>query len=82
MKKHILGISTILSLCLSQGIYAEDETFYYDEDEEFFSQGKVVGKDSGEFEHHRKMEQLRNWTIAIGSTILGVTTLVLVGHNK
>ena len=81
MKKYLLSIFAVCSLILSPSLKCEEETFYYDEDEEYFNQGTVVGQDTGEYAKAKRRAKMRSWTIAVGSTILGITTLVLVGKN-
>lgn len=81
MKKKFFTLLTLLSFTFAQSGSAHEETFYYDEDEEYFNQGTVVGQDTGEYERAVRRTKMRNWTVAVGSVALGITTLVLVGKN-
>ena len=62
----------------------DDDIFYTDEDDELFNRGKFVGIDSDDYLRARRKERNKNWAIALGTTALGIATVVFVGqnHNK
>lgn len=82
MKKWISFV-TICSILTSPFLCAE-EIFYTDEDESIFNRGKFVGQENQDYLRAQQREKTKNWSIALGSTAIGIATLILVkqNHNK
>lgn len=87
MKKPILCI-TILGLIFSRGAFADDACcapeptkVYYDETDDCFNKGKFVGRESDDYLKSIRRAKQRNWALAVGTTAVGVLTLILVGKN-
>lgn len=69
------------SVAYSEDGIVDDNLFYTDEDDELFNRGTFVGADDNAYLIAARRERTKNWAIAIGSTALGVATLILVGNN-
>lgn len=85
MRKFI-ALFTLLGMVFSSGIYAnenenENEVYYTEDDDDLFNHGKFVGQESDEYLRRIRRERNKNWAIALASTAIGVTTVVLVGKN-
>lgn len=84
--KRFLSLFTVLTIFFSPFAHAEDpimddDIFYTDEDDELFNRGRFVGVENDDYLRARIRQRNTNWAIALGSTIVGITTLVLVGQN-
>lgn len=83
MKKKIIASITLLCLlAIRPGVC--DEFSYDDEEDDLFNRGKMVTKESDEYERARRRERQKNWTLALTSTAVGIATFILVSkdHNK
>lgn len=83
--KKIIGYLTLSSLLFSPILafaHDEDEVYYSDEDDELFNRGKFVGQENDAYLKQRRYDRNKNWAIAIGTTAVGVATLILVGKNR
>ncbi len=96
--KQFAGYLTIFGLFFSPVAFAHDgcdgpncphpeddaiEAYYMDEeDDEFFNQGKIVGKDTGDYLKAQKRIRNKNWALALGTSAIGIATLVLLGKNQ
>lgn len=80
MKKFISSL-LILSFISPQLLLSQDEVFYTDEDEDLFNRGKFVGQENKDYLRAQQRERTKNWSIALGSIVVGITTLILVAKN-
>jgi hypothetical protein len=83
MKKWFTYLA-LFSLFGGVNLSAQDEVFYTDEDDELFNQGKFVGEENPDYLRAIRFERNKNWAIALGTTAIGVATVILVGqhHDK
>ncbi len=88
MRRRILRQLTALTLIAQPLAFADEPSvtadYYYDEDddEEFFPEGTSVGTASDEGIRAARRARYRNWGLAIGVVVVGITTLVLVAKNR
>lgn len=89
MMKRLISLFTLLSLVLASPARAEDpivddDIFYTEEDEELFNRGRFVGLESDDYLRRERRARNTNWAIALGTTALGIATVILVGnsHNR
>ncbi len=88
--KKTTTLLTLLALfcnaipCMAHEDLDDPVVYYTDEDDELFNRGRFVGVETDEMIRARNKVRNKNWSIALGSTAVGVATLVLVGinHNK
>lgn len=76
MIKKLIGC-----LLLCNFLTAHEEVFYTDEDDELFNRGKFVGEENQDYIRARKRERNTNWAITLGTTAIGIATVILVGKN-
>jgi len=83
MKKTIISSLVLLTLFSGRPAFGADAS-YDDEEDDLFNRGKVVSKESNEYERARRRTRFKNWGLAFTTTALGVATLVVVSnqHNK
>lgn len=80
IKNFILAL-TLCSFLSAHSLVAEEETFYTDEDPELFNHGKFVGGENKDYLRAQTLEKKKTWAVAIGTSIIGIATVILVGKN-
>lgn len=85
MMKRLFGCFLIFSLAFAPVISfaheagePEDMIYYTDEDDDdLFHKGKFVGAENDDYLRAQRRVRTRNWSIAIGTTALGIAALLL-----
>lgn len=52
------------------------------EEDEIFNRGKMVEKESDEYQRALRREKQKNWTLALTTTALGIATFILVAKER
>lgn len=52
-----------------------------DDDECTLPHGKMVGRETDEFQRLQRRSRMKNWSIALTTTAIGIATLILVKQN-
>lgn len=81
MKKFTI-ILTLLSFLTLNGVFAQDQVYYTDEDTDLFNRGKFVGEENKDYIRQIEIQKKKNWSLAIGSTAVGILACILVAKNK
>lgn len=78
MKKSIACL-TVFSLFFSSLSTAQD---YIPEGEEApFTRGALVGEEPDDYRRALMRQKYKNWGIAVGTVVVGIATLILVGKK-
>lgn len=72
---------TLSPLAFGEDPIIDDDIFYTEEDDQLFNRGTFVGVENDDYLRAARRQRNKNWAIALGSTALGIATVILVGNN-
>jgi len=72
---------TAIPLARAEDPVVDDNVYYTEEDDMLFNRGRFVGEDDYSYLRAAKRERNKHWAIALGSTCVGIATLIFV-HNQ
>lgn len=82
MIKKLTGSLVILTLFCSSLAFGHDDDFYDEDEDEYFNRGKIVSEETDEWRKAERRSRYRNWGMALGATLIGITTFVLVAKDR